>query len=194
MTLGKPEFWRKIRGGNDQLPKAFAERLKDKIKLNSQVFKILHNEKSVEVSFSENGRIETFSADFLVCSIPFTMLRKIEVVPKFSPPKQTLIENIKYDSASRVFLQMRRRFWEDKNLNGFAFGAENTEIWDASFQQPATRGILQTYLRGDISDNLTALSPKDRLDKTLEDLEFLFPGAHENFEMGASKCLSLIHI
>ena len=31
MTLNKPEFWHKIQGGNDRLPKAFAERLKDKI-------------------------------------------------------------------------------------------------------------------------------------------------------------------
>ena len=188
MTLEKPELWHKIRGGNDQLPKSFVEKLKDKIKLNSPVIKIVQKEKSVEVWFSENGKPESLTADFLICALPFTMLRKIEITPKFSAPKQTLIENLKYDSATRVFLQMRRRFWEDKNLNGFAFGADNTEIWNVSFQQSARRGILQTYLRGDVADKLTALPLKDRLDKTVNNLEMLFPGALENFEMGITKC------
>ena len=190
MTLNKPEFWQKIQGGNDRLPKAFAEKLKDKIKLGAQVVKIAQANDSVNVSFRQNNTLENIKADFVVCTIPFTVLKKIEFAPALSAAKQEIINKTKYDAAARIFIQTKRRFWEDAKLNGFAFGTDNAEIWNVSYWQKGTHGILQTYLRGEFAEKMAALATAARLAKTIEDLEKLFPLLRENAAGGASKCWS----
>jgi monoamine oxidase len=190
MDLNKPEFWHKIEGGNDRLPAALAERLKEKIFLNSRVGRIVQNVDSVTVSFEQNGRLETVQGDFVVCTIPLTVLRKIEFSPVLQPVRQEIIQKTKYDAASRVFIETKRRFWEDDKLNGFGFGPDNAEIWNATFGQQGARGILQSYLRGEFAEKMTDLSPRLRLSKTIEELNKLFRHLPENAAAGYSKCWS----
>lgn len=190
MQLGKPELWQKISGGTDKLTDSFARRLKGKIKLNAPVVRVVQDENSVKAIFNENGRSETIAADFLIFTVPFTMLRKIEISPAFSAQKHEAIHKLKYDSAARFFIETRRRFWHEAGLNGFAFGAENAEIWNSTLHQTGTHGILQTYLRGEFSEKMTVLDEKARVAKTLADLEKIFPETRENFVAGLSKCWS----
>lgn len=190
MTLEKPKYWQRIAGGNDLLPRAFEQKLNGKIKYSTPVVKIEQTAKEVRVTFLEKGKYETLSSDYLVCTIPFTMLRKIEISPKFPDDKMQAIENLQYDSASRVLLQTRRRFWAGKKLNGFASGEEFAEIWHSTYGQNGTRGVLQSYLRGFFSLALTRLAPAERIEVTLKSLEKLFPEIRANFEKGYSKCWS----
>ncbi|HSK70050.1 MAG TPA: FAD-dependent oxidoreductase, partial [Pyrinomonadaceae bacterium] len=118
MQLEKPEYWHKIKGGNDQFTDAFAEKLTGKIRLNSKVVKIEQDAKQVSVTSKENGNLETITGDFSIITIPLTVLRNVEFQPALSAAKQEVIQKTKYDSASRVFIETRRRFWEDSGLNG----------------------------------------------------------------------------
>ncbi len=167
VRLGESDAWFKIEGGNDQLPKAFAEKLKDKIIYNAAAVKIAHDARGVEVVFKQGSDYATRKADRLLCALPFSTLKKIEITPRFSPPKQKIIEDLQYDSAARVFLQCRTRFWETSHSNGFAITDQAAEIWPSSFKQPGTRGILQSYLRGDASLALTRLGEQDRIQRSL---------------------------
>jgi monoamine oxidase len=190
VTLEKPQKWQKIRGGNDALPKAFTEKLAGKIHYESKAVRIEQGKDAVIVKFSEKGKLETISADFLICAAPLTMLRKIEIEPQLSTAKRDAIEKVKYDSASRIFLQTRKKFWLEKGLNGYAIGDNYGEIWDSSFGQNSTRGILQSYLRGGISENLRSLPKDERLQATAQKLEEYFPGVRESYETGFAKCWS----
>jgi monoamine oxidase len=190
MSLNEPQFWHKIEGGNDRLPKAFAEKLLDKIKLNAQVQKIAQTDEAVTIFFNQNGQLESVAADFVVCTVPFTVLKKIEFSPSLPAVKQEIINKTKYDAAARIFIQTKRRFWEDAKLNGFAFGEENAEIWHSTYGQKGTSGILQTYLRGEFAEKMAALSLDSRLSKTTDDLAKLFPRIKENTIGGISKCWS----
>ena len=186
--LEKPEKWQKISGGNDQLPRAFAEKLAGKIKYDSSVVKIQQSAREVKLKFLEKGKIETLAADFLICAVPFSVLRKIAIEPQFSRAKKEIVDKLQYDSAARVFLQTKNKFWRQKNLNGFAFGDGYGEIWDSTFGQNPTRGILAAYLRGDVSEKLRMLPNAWRLRETRANLEKYFPGTNENYETGAAKC------
>ena len=44
---------------------------------------------------------------------PFPVLRHVEVLTPFSAAKQRAIRQLHYDASAKVFLQFRRRFWED---------------------------------------------------------------------------------
>jgi len=190
MPLGTPENWQKIKGGNDQLPRAFAAKLAGKIKYDSPVVKIVQNARVVDITIDNKGRQHTASGDVLVCAVPFSMLRKIETSPAFSDAKISAINEMDYYSASRVFIETKRRSWEDQGLNGFGFGDDAAEIWHSSFGLAATHGILQTYVRGDYSQDLTKRSEQDRIDSTVTKLSKFFPDLRANFVRGASKCWS----
>lgn len=190
IQLGKQEFWKKVRGGNDLIPKAFAERLSDKIRFEAPVVKIEQDQAGVSVSFNEKGKLEVLRADAALAAIPFTMLSKMEISPRFSRQKADVIRTTRYESASRVLLETSGRFWHDRNLNGFATGENLAEIWGSSFGLPGTHGLLQSYVRYETSLALTRQTPADRLTGTLQALEKFFPGVGKNYVRGFSKCWS----
>jgi monoamine oxidase len=184
---GNPTHWQKIKGGTDMLPKAFAQRLATKIRYNSPVVKIEQDEKSASAVFLHGGAPETMSADRLLCTIPFSVLRGVEL-PGLSDRRLDLIKRIRYAAVSRVYLQSRNRFWEAKGLNGFAFTDDDVEIWQPTWSQPGPRGILMTYARPGVAERITSMKESERVSTTLAKLDEIFPGLRTNFETGASKC------
>jgi monoamine oxidase len=190
MGLQQPAHWQKIQGGNDLLPKAFADRLAKRISYESPVIRIAHDTAKAAVTFKAAAVSQTLTGDFVVCAVPFTMLRKVEFSPVLSAEKMVAIRNMDYDSASRVFIETKRRFWADRGLNGFGFGDDAAEIWNSAFGQPGTHGIMQTYVRGGYSRDLTRMAAGDRITATVNKLSRLFPDIGENVVKGVSKCWS----
>lgn len=184
---GDPARWHKIKGGSDLLPKAFAQQLASKIRYGAPVVRIEQDAKSASVVFLHAGNQETLSADRILCTIPFSVLRNIDLAA-FSERKQEIIKGARYDAVSRVYLQTRNRFWEDKGLNGFAFTSGAIEIWQPTWSQPGPRGILMTYARTGEAERITSLKESERITSTLGQLEPIFAGLRGNFEGGATKC------
>jgi monoamine oxidase len=179
----------KIKGGNDLLPKAFAARMAEKIRYCSPVVKVEHNDRNVRVTFLQAGTHQSIESDRLIFAIPFSVLRLIEVTPRFSPKKQKAINELPYFSAARVSLQARKRFWIADGLNGFGrTDLPIANLFDMTANQPGQRGILQSYLGGPRARRLAALKESERISFVLEQAEKLFPGIRENFEVGVSKC------
>lgn len=186
--LGSQERYR-IRGGNDLLPKALAARLADRIRYGTEVARVEQDTRGVRVRARRAGTTETHAADFLVCAVPFSVLRRVEVSPPFSEGKRRAVAELPYFSAARVSLQTRRKFWEAEGLSGFAsadlaFG----EVFDMTSNQAGPRGILQAYAGGEQARRIQALGEPARLGFVLGEMEKVFPGARENFEGGAAKC------
>jgi monoamine oxidase len=178
-----------IRGGSDNLPRAFAARLADKIRYGSPIVKIEHDARGARVVCSQAGLSKTFSADYLVCAIPFSVLRRVEIVPRFSAEKQRAIEQLEYTSVARVFLQTRKRFWLDEGLSG----AATTDLpivttYDKAFYLPGPRGILEAYLAGERARRVAAMKESERVTFTLEQMEKIHPAIREHFEGGSSVC------
>ncbi len=187
-SLPRKQYF-KIRGGNDLLPKAFAARLADKINYGAPVVRIEQDEKSVHVVIQQAGIKHTVTGDYLICAIPFTLLRNIEVAPSFSPDKRTAIEQMIFTSASKVFLQVKKRFWLDENLNGFAStDLPIGQVWNAVNEQPGTRGILLSYAAHLNSPRITSMKEEERVRFALEHMEKVYPGLHKYFEGGVSHC------
>lgn len=184
---GKPERWHKIVGGTDMLPKALAQRLGEKINFGSPVVRIEQDANQARVVFLKAGQRQTLTADRVLCTIPFSVLRNIEV-PALSERKREIIKNTRYDAVSRVYLQTRNRFWEEKGLNGFAFTSNAIEIWQPTWSQPGPRGLLMTYARPGEAEKITKLKESERIATTLDQLNGIFAGLRENFERGATKC------
>jgi monoamine oxidase len=179
----------KIRGGTDLLPKAFAVRLSDKILYAAPVVRIEQDPQGVKAVFLRAGSYRVVTGDYLICAVPFSVQKNIEVAPAFSLEKQRAIEQLPYLSASKIFLQSRQRFWVNDGLSGFATtDLPISQVWDATYKQPGMRGILQAFPISLHSRRVTGMSEKERVDFTLEQVETIYPGMRENFEGGVTKC------
>jgi monoamine oxidase len=184
---GSPSRWSKIKGGNDLLPKAFAAKLADKIHYESPVVKIDQDQNTVRVTFVHKGKQETVTGDRLLCALPFSLLRNIELPANFPEKKRKAINEVRYDNVSRVYLQAKKRSWEEKGLSGFAFTKEAVEVWQPTWNQPGPRGILMTYARPGEAERIAALKPEERISSTLTQLDQWFNGLRGNFEKGTTK-------
>jgi len=82
----------KIDGGNDRLPAAFGAKLGNRIRYDSRVIRIEQDRQAVRAIVQRGNSRETVSGDFLICAIPFPVLRTIDVSPPLSAPKRKAIE------------------------------------------------------------------------------------------------------
>lgn len=179
----------KIKGGTDLLPKAFAARLSEKIRYGKPVIRIEQTAESVKAVFLSAGSYHTMTGDYLICAVPFSVQNNIEAAPAFSAGKQRAIEQLPYLSGSKIFLQSRTRFWAGEGLSGFVTtDLPIGQVWDMTYQQPGSRGILQAFPISIHSRRITGMSESERIQFALAQVETIYPGMRENFEGGVTKC------
>jgi monoamine oxidase len=177
----------KIEGGNDSLPKAFAAKLSQNIRYGCPVVRIEQDSTKVRATVSQAGTHHTFEADRLICTVPFPVLRKVEVSPKFSEAKRKAIDELAYDTITRVVLQCRTRYWEKDGYNGFGISDLPQEIWHPTFDQPGTRGLLVSYMYFALGRRVGAMSEEDRLTFVSREMDKVHPGLFDNLEGHFSK-------
>ena len=188
VELGDGKGWHRIDGGNDLLPRAFADRLAGKVVYGAPVSKVEQDSGGARVTFSRGGAAETLAADYVVCAIPFAVLKRVEFAPQLSERKRKVRDQLTYEHASRAFLQMRARYWERGRANGFAVADLPAEIWPSTFGQPGTRAVLQAYVRHHTSLDWEKRGEAERVAAALGLAEQALPGARAAFERGAAKC------
>jgi len=173
---GRASF--RIRGGNDQLPRALAQALGARVHYRVTLARIAQNNKQVTVTVNDSGRRSQISADYLICAIPFPVLRSIEVSPAFSPGKQQAIRELSYNSVTRVYVQSPMRSWIAEGLSGYAAtDLPIGTVWDCTEGQSGARGILECYTSGERARSLAVLSEPQRVRLVVENLEKVFSGA-----------------
>jgi monoamine oxidase len=183
----KARSWYRVKGGNDLLPQAFAARLKERVLYDASVVGIEQDEHSVRAFFARGSAPEHLAADRLICAIPFAVLRRIKVSPPFSTAKQRAIEQLPYTSITQVYLQMKKRFWVERGLSGWAVTDLPIQwIWDMTPEGAGAGGLLQSFTRGREARQLAAMNANERLRFALNQTEEIHPGVQENFERGAS--------
>lgn len=87
-----------IKGGNDQLPQAFAKRLNENILFNHRVQKI----EQLKDECILKGETFTIKAKRVIIAIPLPEMLKIKITPSFSLEKQEAIQNIPYTLCARM--------------------------------------------------------------------------------------------
>ena len=131
-------------GGMDRIPAAFDARLPGIIRYQTDVKQIRQNADAVTVSYldAKSGAAETVTADFCICTIPFSVLKRIDA--DFAPDVKELITTETHDSAYKIAWESRR-FWEqDFNIyGGISFvSSAVTTIWYPSDRMFSPAGVV----------------------------------------------------
>ncbi|HET7616259.1 MAG TPA: flavin monoamine oxidase family protein, partial [Bacillales bacterium] len=110
-----------IDGGFDRLPDALYRQLSDVVYFNEEVTDIVAEDPYVfSYTKTKYGQKKRFQADHTIITVPFTVLRLINVFPKyyFSYKKRIAISDLHYTTATKVGIEFRSRFWEREGVYG----------------------------------------------------------------------------
>ncbi len=178
-----------LTGGNDRLPHAFAERLGPRLHYRAELRGIAQDRAQVRLAIAHGNAVEQVSVDRVVLALPFSVLRHCELGDAFARHKRALIAGLRYESATRIFVHTKTRFWRQAGMDGSA----NTDlpvgaVRDLSAGQSGSAGILGTEAIAAASRRLTAMSAAERMHLGLEGLGRVFPEMGADGASGSSVC------
>ncbi|WP_129598907.1 flavin monoamine oxidase family protein [Anaerophilus nitritogenes] len=64
-----------------------------------------------------NEKINEETFDYIICTIPFSSLRNIEINPPFTTRKMQAIREVEYSNAQKILFLCNNRFWEKGGPN-----------------------------------------------------------------------------
>lgn len=166
------QLWR-LEGGNQNLPLALHRELGRRVRLGCRVTRIERGETGVTATYREFGEEKTMDAGYAVISMPLPMVDRIEAEPAWSPPKQYVIQNTRYYTATVFAMQSRTRFWEREDVPpNLSFGRPNLASCRAMAGEVDTpRGMIVGSVHGQAA-------PEDALATFRE----FYPGTEEDIE------------
>ncbi|EDV27209.1 uncharacterized protein TRIADDRAFT_54930 [Trichoplax adhaerens] len=105
-----------VMNGTDALPSAFYKHLKDNLIFGALVRSIKQSDSLATVEYTvQNSYKKKLTFDFVLITLPFTVLRDVLTDPPFSPAKRQSIREFHYISATKILLQFRKAFWVKPN-------------------------------------------------------------------------------
>ena len=179
-----------IVGGADNLPCSFLPELGARIRYGARMIAIDQSPDEVIVHYqTPSGRFEA-RGDYAVITVPFPVLRHVEILKPFSRPKQRAIRQLHYDASAKIFFQTRSRFWETED--GIYGGGTVTDLairnlYYTDYGKETGRGILLvSYTWSEDAQRWGSLLPHERIEQALENVAMIHPQVREEFETGAS--------
>ena len=178
-----------IKGGNDLLPAAFAAQLKERIRYGSPVTAVHQDGQGVKVVSRRTDGEHVERADYVICTLPFSVLRGVKLTPEPSAGKQRAIRELPYTSNARIFLQAKRRVWDKEGKALVVLSdlpimtAQEAPYADPG---PGPRGLLDCYIAGPQARAVGAMAAADRVPFALKSLKKLFPDLPAECEGGTS--------
>lgn len=169
----------RIKGGNDQLPEAMAERLGDDLHLNTIARAIRQDRASVRLTVETfTGESTQMKADYLVLATPATTLRSIQFHPTLPTLQSKAIAGLKYGRVTKALLQFDRPFWRKKGRpRAFGTDAPTGAIWDANEEQPGRAGVLTLMAGGQASEDCQKIVAQQGVEGLVAALDWLGAGS-----------------
>jgi monoamine oxidase len=179
------------RGGMDMIARAFEREVGDLIRYGAKVTALRQEEERVVATFEDRstGAVETATADWCVCTIPFSILGQID--HNLSPAMATAIDSMHYTTPVKIGLEFERRFWEeDEAIYG---GITYTDLPISMIGYPSDRlfeaepgVLLGAYSFGVLSHQFSALSPNKRIARAIEYGALIHPQYRDSFRTGVA--------
>ena len=158
-------------GGMDRIPAALARAVgHGRIKLGAEVASVTDRADAVEVSYRQDGRTRTVTADFCVAALPPHLMARVP--HNLGAQVQAALGSFPVTPSGKIGLEYRSRWWEnDLRIYG---GITETDldlahIWYPSHDFHAPRGLIVGYYNtGQAARTYGALTPQQRVERAVE--------------------------
>jgi len=141
----------KIRGGNSRIIAALTEQAGAEILFEHKLLEI--REKSggeITLTFDQSGTTRQHTFDYVIVTIPFTLLRETDLRFEMSPEKNRVIREMGYGANTKFVTETLGSPWRQAGYRGYLYSDAIPNGWDSSqLQTAASRQSTYTcYLGG----------------------------------------------
>jgi len=186
--FGESDERYKIRGGNQRIVDELASRLANQIQLEQRLTAITQHDHGYTLTFDQAGRTTDVDADFVILTLPFTMLRAVDLRVELPDWKKKAIAGLGYGMNAKLMLGMKKRLWREQGHSGNIFSDEAFQLaWDNSRLQGGETGGMTCFIGGHASDELGKGTPQTQAARMLAALEKPFPGLSAQFNGRAER-------
>ena len=155
----------RIKGGNSKIIEGLEKKIgSDRILKRYEVTEVSEQDDgSYKISFTDQKPV---LAGMVVCTIPFTILRKIKMSLKnISPEKQKCINELGYGMNTKLVLGYNERSWRSKENKamGYLFHKDIVNGWDSSYNKldNSDKAAFVCYFGGKFSVDLDGVAVRN---------------------------------
>lgn len=136
----------------------------------------------VELTFRVGSRTVVSTHDAAVITVPFSVLRGVELHPSLSLPtwKTRSIQEFRYGTNTKLMVGFTSRPWAARGNNGAAYSdlANLQSCWETNpSRASSTAGVITDYTGGALGARMDPARTQAEASLFLADYERLFPGA-----------------
>lgn len=182
-----------LKGGNDQLPKEMAKKLKEDLHYGVEVKTIEDLGEKVKISAVKKGNNTTFEADEVIVTLPVKVLKKVTFKPALSAAKSKAIEEMPVLNLTRVFLEVDQPFWRQEGVTGLVFSdlpVMQVNAYTNANNVEKGPAVLESYVVGERAETLGEMEEQEAIDQQLQEMGKVFPKVQEHFTEGYVKAWS----
>jgi monoamine oxidase len=168
--FGESDERYKILGGNQRVADAVASEVRDQIQLEHRLVSVRQQGSGFLLTFQTAGGTKEVTADVVILTIPFTVLRNVELRIPLTNSKLRAIRELGYGTNSKLFFGFSKRLWRDQGYAGALFTDTDCQlVWDSSRLQSGDAGALTMLMggkagvaigQGEVAEHETRLMPE----------------------------------
>jgi len=178
-AFGESDERYKIVGGNQRITDELANRLDGQVELGHRLVAVEKAAAETRLEFGVAGQAQTKSvmADFVILTIPFTVLRDTELHFDMPEVKRRAIAELGYGANAKLFTGQSSRPWQQQRYAGNIFSDAGFQLaWDNSRLQGTREAGITLYSGGQAGWEVESGSAEDQVQRLLPGLEQAFPG------------------
>lgn len=179
-----------VKGGNERVVVELANRLDEGIvSLRHRLTAISAKGKGFVLTF-EGPSGTAFDRDFdtVVLTLPFTMLREVDIRVPLPAVKLKAIKELGYGTNAKVLAGFNGRPWKALGYRGNTLSDERFQlVWDNAALQPSTSSGITFYSGGKLGIEAGEGTAQEALAKLMPGLEKAYPGSTRQHNGNASR-------
>jgi monoamine oxidase len=176
----------KIVGGVQGIIRGLADGLDEgQVKLAHRLEAVKSSGEGFTLTFQDpNGAAKDVEADFVIMTVPFSMLRNVEMQVEMPPEKRKAIDEMGYGVHTKLLMGVDKRVWREKGYSG---GASTDEPFQAVYDTNQMEGYvgepggLTYYLGGQPSIDVREGTAREHVERFMPTVEKIFPGVSAVF-------------
>ena len=173
----------KIKGGSQRLTDRMYETLKEQVVFNHRLTGIRSSANGrYELIFTHQNKDKILEADYILITIPFSILRNISMDVPMPSAKRKCINEIGYGNSCKFIVGMNHKPWRKANRQGYTFTDQELGAgWDSSQMQSDVEGSFTVFGGGDFGNIIQDSREADLKMNIIRTLNQIYPGVDEAY-------------
>ncbi len=169
-------------GGNQSIPEAMANALKNEVQLQTAVTGVRTSADGAEV-YTADGAVHR--ADRVICSLPCSVLKRMKLDPMLGGRQALGVQTLKSQSICQIHIVPKSPFWEKDGMspNLFSDSLAGMVLGEHKGSNPADVSSLTVWLRGERAVWADQVNQKAAINTVVADLERIRPAAKGQLEV-----------